>query len=277
MNYEQKLTTSRLLHGLVGCVFVISGLVKGWHIQGFAGHLNTLGNPFPDFAIPVTTLLFWLEISVGCMLVSGYRLRVSRRIAQAMLVCFIGYLGALTVYGHGKPCGCFGALINTSPIVMAVIDAMLFLILAFVDRYPVPGTTRSLKLGFMVSWFFLMAVAWVGAQTSVFDALVLRLRPGFTMTSLPSLDPNSKTASKKLVVALINTMPDATQISAMKKAASDAELVLIDTSGGLAGEAAGVPIMRGKPDIMHYYVHHHPTVFMIDNGLVTQVWYGRLP
>ena len=97
------------------------------------------------------------------------------------------------------------------------------------------------------------------------------------MTSLPSLDPNSKTASKKLVVALINTMPDATQISAMKKAASDAELVLIDTSGGLAGEAAGVPIMRGKPDIMHYYVHHHPTVFMIDNGLVTQVWYGRLP
>lgn len=275
--YRKRYRASRFIHGLVGVVFVTSGLLKGWHIQGFVGNLTNLGLPIGEWGVPLAALLFWLELTLGAMLISGFRLKVARRMSQALLLAFLGFLGFLAWGGTPKPCGCFGALITLNPILMATLDAALYAMLVAIEPFPVPRNSGAYKTAFLATLALLLTASIVGSRSSWFDPLVLRLRPGFTMTSLPSLTEFSKTVDRNLVVILSEVPPSKAQLDDIQSRFADSQILIIDVNGEMDHEFHGYRIIPAKTQIVSYYVHRTPTSFRIENGTVSRVWYGRLP
>lgn len=89
---------------LLAVVFIISGVVKGFHPQPTAQVIGTLfGEWVPAWSVAG---LVFLEVLLAAWLISGFRPRASLAVAIMLLVLFSVVLGALLVVNPTSPCGC---------------------------------------------------------------------------------------------------------------------------------------------------------------------------
>ena len=263
------------LQAAIGLMLLLSGLVKGMHLLGFSGHLAQF-EWFPTALAPTGALLVSaLELLLGCALIAHFKPKPTRRATIALLLGFsLVFLIALA-RGYPGECGCYGPLLPITPVQTLIKNACLVLILGWLGGYPPyqpsrPGTAFGLLLSAT------LALAALGANTSLFDRALVKLQPGFSMTSLPSQDLGAKNNRTKRLVFILAPNFNPQAVKRAVAAFPDFEPVLL-ISGTPTAKIPGLTVLKAKPTIIAYYHHRLPTCFTLADDQVQRVWYGRLP
>ncbi len=102
----------RVLHWLcrliLAGIFIYSGYVKIQSPLQFAAAIAGY-KLVPDSLIaPLAEYLPWIEVGLGILLLSGWKLRYVATGASALLVAFITILTITYIRGIDADCGCFG-------------------------------------------------------------------------------------------------------------------------------------------------------------------------
>jgi uncharacterized membrane protein YphA (DoxX/SURF4 family) len=135
---------------LLGVVFLFSGFVKVVDPLGsaykFSDYFHAFRVGFLDgLSLPMGILLPTFEITVGLMLLLGYR----QRIVAWILIMFMGFFTVLTlilgIFNPVEDCGCFGdALVLTNwETFFKNLVLMVFVILLFLHRNRVEETGNA--------------------------------------------------------------------------------------------------------------------------------------
>jgi len=120
-----------LMAVLAGGIFIFSGATKLMPVEAFEISLVDIG--FSSFALApyMARLIIGLEFTLGFLLIFHFRLRkVTIPLAAGLLVIFTIYiLYLLKTYGNRGSCGCFGTVVEITPLEGLVKNFALFAIL----------------------------------------------------------------------------------------------------------------------------------------------------
>jgi uncharacterized membrane protein YphA (DoxX/SURF4 family) len=104
--------TLRILHWLsqitLAVVFVWSGWVKLREPLQFAVAITGYKIVPDQYAFPIAQYFPWMEIALGLVLLSGFKIRWSSVAAAALMLFFIVILSITLFRGIETNCGCFG-------------------------------------------------------------------------------------------------------------------------------------------------------------------------
>jgi uncharacterized membrane protein YphA (DoxX/SURF4 family) len=103
--------TLRILHWLSRCIlaaiFLYSGYVKVQAPLQFASAISGY-KLFPEnFVFPIATYFPWVEIALGLLLLSGWKIRYVSLAATGLLLFFTAMLTITYFRGIEANCGCF--------------------------------------------------------------------------------------------------------------------------------------------------------------------------
>jgi hypothetical protein len=116
---------------LAGAVFIFSGATKLMPVEAFEISLVDIG--FASFytAPVLARLLIGLEFAVGFLLIFHFWLRkITVPLAAGLLVIFTIYiLYLLKTYGNRGNCGCFGTVVQFTPLEGVIKNIVLFIML----------------------------------------------------------------------------------------------------------------------------------------------------
>jgi uncharacterized membrane protein YphA (DoxX/SURF4 family) len=116
-------TTMRVLHWLsrlvLAGIFIYSGCIKAQATLQFAVAITGYKLVPERFVLPVATYLPWVEIVLGLVLLSGWKIRYVSVGAAGLLLFFIVILTITYLRGIQADCGCFGFGERISPKTMA--------------------------------------------------------------------------------------------------------------------------------------------------------------
>ena len=115
--------TLRILHWVcrvvLGGIFVYSGYIKLQSPLQFASALTGY-KLLPDSLIfPMATYLPWVEVALGVLLLSGWKIRYVSIGASLLLLGFTTILTVTYLRGIQADCGCFGFGHKISPLTIA--------------------------------------------------------------------------------------------------------------------------------------------------------------
>ncbi len=120
----------RILHWacriILGGLFLYSGYIKVQSPLQFAAALTGYQLFPPDLIIPLIYYFPWVEISLGVLLLAGWKLRYFAVGATALVSTFIILLTVTYLRGIDAECGCFGFGDRISPLTISR-DGMILL------------------------------------------------------------------------------------------------------------------------------------------------------
>jgi len=111
--------------GLLGGVFLYSGYVKLQATLQFAVAITGYKLVPDTFVLPLATYLPWIEIGLGLLLLSGWKIRYVSLGAAGLLLGFIIVLAITYLRGIQADCGCFGFGERISPLTIARDSVLL--------------------------------------------------------------------------------------------------------------------------------------------------------
>ncbi len=115
---------------VLGAVFIVSGVTKIASPAQWRTQSADLGVP-----APIATVVPFLELAVGALLVSQLVRSLAALAAGVLLIAFTILLVVRIAQGRRPPCACFGAL-STKPIGWGnVVRNVVFLVLAGVVAF----------------------------------------------------------------------------------------------------------------------------------------------
>lgn len=115
---------------VLGAVFIVSGVTKIASPAQWRTQSADLGVP-----APIATVVPFLELAVGALLVSQLARSLAALAAGVLLITFTILLVVRIAQGRRPPCACFGAL-STKPIGWGnVVRNVVFLVLAGVVAF----------------------------------------------------------------------------------------------------------------------------------------------
>jgi uncharacterized membrane protein YphA (DoxX/SURF4 family) len=96
-----------VLRILMGALFIFSGFFKVLDLNSF-GTVILRYRILPEILIPYAAIVFpFLELTVGCSLLCGFRIRSNALIAIALMLAFIFAISVNVIRGETFDCGCF--------------------------------------------------------------------------------------------------------------------------------------------------------------------------
>ncbi len=114
-----------VLSGVIGLVFIYTGVLKAWNPIAFARDIQNFHLlPWP-VGVRLAFYLPWLEIVSGLALLTGFLRRGAVGILTVLMVIFIAATVAAKARGIDLDCGCFGSGTNLTFTWHIVIDAAL--------------------------------------------------------------------------------------------------------------------------------------------------------
>lgn len=127
-----------IIRGIVGVLFIVSGMVKVIDPKGFSFKLeeyfasDVLNLPFLiDFALPISTFFVILEVLLGVLLLLG----LWRNFTLYSLLGLVVFFSFLTFYSayfdKVTDCGCFGDALVLTPWTSFVKDLILVVLISF--------------------------------------------------------------------------------------------------------------------------------------------------
>ena len=134
--------TNKYLRIIVGCIFMLSGLLKSLNTAGFANLMSQYGAEWFGFAAPILILI---EIVLGFLLIFDYQ---PRKISS-ITIGFIIFVSTVYLYGlvvrDITDCGCFGPVtwLNSKPWLTFTRNALLIVLLISSIIRPQQGTCLS--------------------------------------------------------------------------------------------------------------------------------------
>jgi len=113
----------RILHWacriVLGGIFLYSGYFKLQSPLQFAAAIAGYKLVPNSFIMPLADYLPWVEIALGALLLSGWKIRYVSIGASALLLAFIAILTVTYIRGIDADCGCFGFGDKISPRTIA--------------------------------------------------------------------------------------------------------------------------------------------------------------
>ena len=117
--------TLRILHWASRCflsgLFLYSGYAKMQSTLQFAVAISGYQLVPQPMVLPLATWLPWVEVALGAVLLTGWRIQVVSIAATGLLGVFIIVQGVTYLRGIEADCGCFGAGEKISPLTIAVV------------------------------------------------------------------------------------------------------------------------------------------------------------
>lgn len=112
----------------LGGLFIYAGFTKLYPLDHrflFEITLDTYQLLPPRAVIAVAFLLPWLEVALGLLLLSGWKLRYTASFISALLTVFIAVMSVTYARGIEANCGCFGFGEPITPTTLARDGLML--------------------------------------------------------------------------------------------------------------------------------------------------------
>jgi len=110
----------RILHWacriVLGGTFLYTGYIKVDQSLQFAAALSGYHLFPPDLILPMTRYFPWVEIALGALLLSGWKLRYVAAGAVGLVSMFILLLTITYLRGIDAECGCFGPGERITPL-----------------------------------------------------------------------------------------------------------------------------------------------------------------
>jgi|WetSurMetagenome_2_1015567.scaffolds.fasta_scaffold82451_3 uncharacterized membrane protein YphA (DoxX/SURF4 family) len=108
MNPTLKIILHWLCRIALAAVFIYSGYIKVQATLQFAVAITGY-KLIPDrFIFPIATYFPWVEIALGVLILTGWKIRWSSLAASALMLFFIVLLSVTLARGIETNCGCFG-------------------------------------------------------------------------------------------------------------------------------------------------------------------------
>ena len=108
MNPTLKIILHWLCRIALAAVFIYSGFIKIQATLQFAVAITGY-KLIPDrFIFPIATYFPWVEIALGVLILTGWKIRWSSMAASALMLFFIVLLSVTLARGIETNCGCFG-------------------------------------------------------------------------------------------------------------------------------------------------------------------------
>jgi hypothetical protein len=206
-----------LLSLICGAVFIFSAATKLMPVEAFEITLVDIGVANWHTAPFIARLMIGLEFATGFLLIFLFRLkRFTIPFAALLIAVFTVYLiYVIKVYGNKGNCGCFGAVIEISPlegiaknIVLLILLALIwFLATPFEFRFKLPLAAIGV-LVLMILPFILNPMGYPFVKKPISEFKHFKLRPvipemtkGKQIVALFSATcPHCRLAAKKLTV-----------------------------------------------------------------------------
>lgn len=163
-----RLLWSRLLRLYVLAVYGVAAIGKFFDLSGFERSIASAASWLPtSLLLSIALLLITIELLVAAAMLSDRWLRPGAAVGMWLAGAFTVFTGFKLLTGFLEPCDCFGVFLSLPPVVMILIDVVLFTACALLSQVartkllPVPkveaanSDSMSLPLlicGLMASW-----------------------------------------------------------------------------------------------------------------------------
>jgi uncharacterized membrane protein YphA (DoxX/SURF4 family) len=108
MDLQIRVLSYVLLRISLGCLFIISGFRKASQIPRFIGIIDSY-QLLPGFiSKPLAFLIISIEIAIGLLLLSGWKIKFAALISMLIILCFITAMTIALIRKQSVECGCFG-------------------------------------------------------------------------------------------------------------------------------------------------------------------------
>lgn len=280
-----------ILRILVGLSFLFSGIAKLYPIEPFENTFIELGVSNWTFAPFLARLVIGLELFLGLSIIFNLWLKNKvYYLSQGVLVFFTAYLVFLLfTKGNDVDCGCFGNLIELSPVASIAKNFILIIALLFIPRqYHKYGHT--VKIGVILIFLLSIALPLFLNPIGVHNMQGIEVNQKVDLSELPALyktkDKVDFSKGNKVVVFLSYKCSHC--INATKK------LVLLDKQqkinnlflviGSKREDRLISFIEDNKPkfpviwmsgdDFFKYSGGRLPAIFYLEDGVMKKKWFG---
>jgi uncharacterized membrane protein YphA (DoxX/SURF4 family) len=280
-----------ILRILVGLTFIVSALAKLYPIESFENTFIELGVSNWTFAPFLARLVIALELFIGLSIIFNLWLKNKvYYLAQGVLAFFTTYLVFLLfTKGNDIDCGCFGNLIELSPIESIAKNFVMIIALLFIPRqYHKYG--HAVKIGVIFILIFSVTLPLSLNPIGVHNLQGVEVNHKVDLSELPALyktkDKVDFSKGNKVVVFLSYKCKHC--INATKK------LVLLDKQqkinnlyliiGSKREEGLISFIEDNKPnfpiiwmkgdDFFKYSGGRLPAIFYLEDGVMKKKWFG---
>ena len=276
---------------LLGIAFAVSSWAKAVDPAGFAEEIARQGLLPGALAFPAGLAVIVLEAGLAAALIAGLRHRVVLATATLLMVFFLGLAAWQLVLPpeDAASCGCFGNLVQQSPLQHVIVNAVLLALaaLAWVGRgTALPARGRWLLTVSVAA--FALAFSLAAPRLPIDDwPGVTVLREGVPLEALPVADAIPEAFEGTWLVLLIDRADETTRAAVP----SINELVFAGGAVGVVALAEENPELEGEflwtvgpafpvhgvPwNMLKPQYRSLPRAFLVRDGEVVRVW-NRLP
>jgi putative oxidoreductase len=126
---------SRILHLLLGGIFVYAGVMKALRPLVFLDDARSFALLPDPYAAMLALFLPWLEIFAGLAVITGCLRKGGLLLLTGSLLVFLIAIGIAWARGTDIRCGCFGGNVESSSYLTLIVRDLLLLGLALMCHF----------------------------------------------------------------------------------------------------------------------------------------------
>ncbi|MCS7019026.1 MAG: DoxX family membrane protein [Cytophagales bacterium] len=167
-----------IVRGLIGSLFIFSGLIKindpvgtaiklEEYFEVFSNDFAPIFHAFVPYALPLAVFLCVLEVALGVALWVGYKMRLTLTLLLALITFFTFLTFYSAYFNKVTDCGCFGDAIKLTPWQSFSKDVVLLVLISWlaVQWHQWDNTATRLQTSVVLSTMLLsFAVAYYAIE-----------------------------------------------------------------------------------------------------------------
>ena len=283
-----RLGAAHLLGIFCAAILVIAAFFKAGDPELFAAQIAAHDVTPASWSSWLALLFIAAELILGAALIAFVWPRITFGLTILMMLGFIGVTAWAWAHGNISDCGCFGRAIERGPREVIIEDSVII-------AASVLGIWLS--RGFETTiwrqrFFALLMIPTLGliflGTTLPIDSLVVGVGPGSDMHRLVAEDVPVVIEEGEVLVAMVGDdcpaceqgLPDLKQIAQEHTVAQVVGLYAGKPAAALAWRLQhhpNFPLGNSPARVARQYYRRLPAVFLLQDGIVRHVWWGRMP
>lgn len=205
-----------------------------------------------------------------------------------LMLGFIGVTAWAWAHGNAEGCGCFGRLIDRGPKEV-IIEDTLVIVTSLIGLYLTRGfRTRRWQWAVAVPLMTVALILTIFGTALPLDEVVVGIRPGSDLSDMAVEGAREPVDQGRVLIALVGPECPACAegIPELKEVASSAGgPQVLAVFPGTRGEAQAwrmkhlpnFAVATAPERILRQYYRALPAVFLLEDGIVQQTWWNRVP
>jgi len=228
------------------------------------------------------------ELGLAAALLAFVWPRVVFSLTIFLMLFFIAVTAWAWAHGNAEGCGCFGRLVDRGPRAVIIQDAVIVATSVLGMLLARGFRTRAWQWAVLGVLLVPVIVLTGFGSTLPIDGVVVGIRAGKDLSNVAFEGPAPPFEEGRALLALVG--PDCAAceagVPALKQiAAADAAPRVLAVYAGKPGAAQlwrfkhlpNFPVVSASEKSMRQYYRRLPVTFLLENGIVRQVWWNRVP